>query len=863
MNRSVTKKNAAVFLILLVGILFLLAVYPLRLFTTTAQLTGEGTIVASSDPVDADNDAGDYFTAQYSHLDTLETWVEEVEKEGSVTLRLFHVKSDGSLENLAEEEQQLPQEKGFVSFPIDVDMVPGDTYIYILYANDDAVFRSGYESVTIQDRADAIWYQSGFYHDTGVDGVAVATRLTYRIPLPKKTSLFLMGGIFLAMLAAVGIALLYYRKPGRNKATTVLQVLRWCVTPPAAVLTAAGMIAVFPLRIYDDRALDCVVYEIGLILSFCMLIYGLWHRRERKTNASQGISIRHLLIILFIAMAIQASCDYMNAVNDLIHAYAEYRMLLFLFLVILLMGSLSGIQRILVPVAGTCGALYGFLHYRANAADLSDPEHAYKNLILFILAAAICVGTMAVIALVCTLVQHLVSRNRAHTPWNRPLGILWTVFAVLLLVFRNGRDWITILVLVFTLFLLRYLLWGEKVMWAWDLKAGIALQFALTVVFSLLHRYYFAWVYSRFSMTFHTVTVTSYYLLAVSALSTALLVSRLPALYRMKGEKFSRKMDAIWKEALFFGVSSSYMLMTVTRAGIGGLVLLVLAACLIGLWDRKLPLQPLKGLGTLLLVFVITLPAVFTLQRIVPVSVRDPQHFEEVEPYPDEVNRHMRADSRWFMSVEAFIRDIGDRIIGGELGTRIFNHFDWDQRVLHYDTRIFAMDTEEKPLPSFVRSRSRLLAEVGEIRTASTSDLENGDYSNGRIAIWQAYLSQLNITGHESMNAVLPDGSLVIHAHNTALQLAFDCGIPAAISGIAFFVLLLAAAVKRFRKTGRAEGGTAEGGGAEKTAYFLFVLFALLGFLLTGLVEWIFQLCNPFTVILMLAVLPLFEKEGR
>jgi hypothetical protein len=51
-------------------------------------------------------------------------------------------------------------------------------------------------------------------------------------------------------------------------------------------------------------------------------------------------------------MALAASCDYMNAVNDLIHAYAEYRMLLFLFLVILLMGRLSGIARILVPGVG-------------------------------------------------------------------------------------------------------------------------------------------------------------------------------------------------------------------------------------------------------------------------------------------------------------------------------------------------------------------------------------------------------------------------------------------------------------------------------------------------------------------------------
>ena len=856
MNRSVAKKNAAVFLILLVGILFLLAVYPLRLFTTTATLTGEGTIVASSDPVDADNDAGDYFTAQYSHLDILETWIEEVEKEGSVTLRLFHVKGDGSLENLAEEEQQLPQEKGFVSFPIDVDTVPGDTYIYILYANDDAVFRSGYESAAIPDREDAIWYQSGFYHDTGVDGVAVATRLTYRIPLPKMTSLFLMGGILLAMLAAVGIALLYYRKPGRNKATTVFQVLRWCVTPPATILAVAAMIAVFPFRIYDNRALDCVVYEIGIVLSWCMLMYGLWHKREENISASRILPVRHLLIILFLAMAISATCDYMNAVNDLIHAYAEYRMLLFLFLVILLMGGLRGIQRILVPVAGAFGALYGALHYRANAADLSDPEHAYKNLILFILAAAIAAGTMAVTALVCTLVQHVADRGQNRISWNRPLIIMAGTFMVLMFVFRNGRSWVTILILLFLLFLLRYALWEEKERWTEDLTYGIALQFVFTVVFSLLHRYYFAYLYSRFSLIFHTVTVTSYYLLAVSSLSTALLVCKLPAVYRRKNQPLTRKLDVIWKEVLFFGVTSSYMLMTLTRAGIGGLILVVLAACLFGLWDRELPLQPLKGLGTLLLIFVITLPAVFTLQRIVPVTVRDPQHFEEVEPYPDEVNRNMRPDSRWFMSVEIFVRDIGDRIIGGELGTKIYIHFDWNQRVLHNDKRLFSMNPEKKPLPSLVRSFSPLLAEAGE--TIPADNLETGDYSNGRVTIWQAYLSELNLTGHDSMNVPLPDGSLAVHAHNTTLQLAFDCGIPTGLIGIAFFVSLLGFAVQRFRKEKRF--GHREQS-AEKTAYFLFVLLALLGFLLTGLVEWIFHLCNPFTVILMLAVLPLFLRD--
>lgn len=852
MDKSITKKSAAVFLILLIGILFLFAVYPLRLFTTTATLTGEGTILAASDPVDADNDAGDYFTAQYSHLDTLETWVEEVDQDGTVTLRLFHVKSDGSLENLAEEEQALPGEKGFVSFPIDVDTVPGDTYIYILYANEDAVFRSGYESVSIPDREDAIWYQSGFYHDTGVDGYAVATRLHYRIPLPKRTSLLLMCGIALATLAALFLTIWYYKKPGRNRETTVFHALGTVVTPPATVLTVLGMIAVFPLRIYDDRPLDCIAYEIGLALSWVLLMYGFWHKRSDQERG-KNISLSHLLIILFLAMALAASCDYMNAVNDLIHACAEYRMLLFLFLVILLMGRLSGIARILVPVSGGCGAVYAIWYGLSHAANSTDPEQGFKNLILFVLGSAVTAGVMAATATVTALFRTLVGAQKhpddpkTRVPWNRPLVVIFAVFAVLLLFFRNGRTWMGILVLVSALLVLRFLLWEEKNRWADDLKAAIALQFALTAAFSLVHRYYFAWVYSRFSMTFHTVTVTSYYLLAVSALSAALLVSKLPALYRMKGRLFSEKLSLIWKEALFFGTTSSYMLMTVTRAGIGGLVLLVLLACLAGLWDRRRVLRPLRGLLTLALVFLITFPCVFTLQRIVPVTVRDPQHFEEVEPYPDEVNRHMRPDSRWFMSVEVLVRDIGDRILGGELGTRIFRHFDWDQTVLHYDTRLFAMNDAPAPVPSFVRSTSPLLAEAGQINTASTSDLENGDYSNGRIAIWKAYLSQLNLTGHESMNAVLPDGSLAIHAHNTALQLTYDCGIPTGIVGLAALILLFAFAIRTCRK----RGGW----------YALFVLLALSGYLLTGLVEWIFQLCNPYTVILLLAVLPLFSEN--
>lgn len=846
MQRKVTRKQAAVFVTLLAGITAILFIWPLRLFSTIVTCTGPGEILGTTEEVSEEADAGDYFLAQYSHLDTLEVWIEPSSGEGTFTARLFHVKEDGSVENIAEESVEIPGEASYVTIPIDVDMTPGDTYIYILYGDGSATFRAGLESAEVPDDPAAILYVNGFYNDTGIDGLVVATRLNYKVPLPKGQSLFWIGILGVLILAALGIEFLFFRKPGRNRTTTVLSCMRYVLTPAAAVLAALGMLAVFPGKMFDDRALDIVVYEIGIALSLAWLLYGLWHKRT-DPKEPRPVPWRHLFISVCIALNLAASVDYMNALNDLLHDNAEYRIALFSFLMILLMGELTKGQRILTGSVSAVTALAAIRYAMTHTAALDDPERAEKNWILFFLCAAYVAGAAAIAAAVSTLVLSCKKSGRAGTRGkNLPLWISFAVFAVLLLVFRNGRRWIWVLVLVSSLFLVRFALWKERSRWLSDLTLGVVFQFTGLVIFTLLRRYYFAYAYSRFSMMFHTVTETAYYLLAVFAFAAALFVGKLPRLYAMKGEKLSVKLDFIWKEALFFGVVSSYMLMTLSRAGVFGMVIVAFFALAVVLIPRR---RFFRGLLSMLTAFILVLPAAFTLQRIVPVTVRHPQRFEEIEPFPDAVERNMTPDSRWFMSVEIFVRDIGDRLIGGEIGTKIYTYFDWNQYIEKKDPSIFTyLQDHTDPLTTGT-PHPVLLADAAASDSTSTGSIDTGDYSNGRLSIWKSYLAELNLSGHDTMGVTLVDGTTAVHAHNTLLQLCYDCGIPTGAAGGIFFVLTLIGCCIYYRR--------------RKSGESLIPLFLAIGFGVTGLVEWIFHFCNPYTILFFLGTAPVFFQDRR
>ena len=119
------------------------------------------------------------------------------------------------------------------------------------------------------------------------------------------------------------------------------------------------------------------------------------------------------------------------------------------------------------------------------------------------------------------------------------------------------------------------------------------------------------------------------------------------------------------------------------------------------------------------------------------------------------------------------------------------------------------------------------------------------DISNGRFNLFRLYLREMNLTGHDHMGVELENGELAVHAHNVFLQTAFDFGVPGGGLFGLLLLLLLIGALRYFLQYRDADDGA------------LVPLLSILGFAITGIAEWIFQFSNPYTIMLLLSVMPL------
>lgn len=125
------------------------------------------------------------------------------------------------------------------------------------------------------------------------------------------------------------------------------------------------------------------------------------------------------------------------------------------------------------------------------------------------------------------------------------------------------------------------------------------------------------------------------------------------------------------------------------------------------------------------------------------------------------------------------------------------------------------------------------------------------EYANGRMDIFRSYMEQLNLTGHDEMGALLPDGSTAVHAHNIYLQVAYDHGL---IVGILFVAVGAASFVQGCIYYKRRK---------NQVACAALPAVVIAAFAMAGLVEWIFHLCHPAGFILMLVLAPLLFDMSK
>ena len=867
LRKIVEKKNAALFVIALITVLLLSLLWPLRLFTQDIPLEG-GEITESTGVIDDGSDAGEYFTAQYSHLQSARIYISGVSKGRAFKAQLFHQGKDGT-ELAAEELVRFPQDvPDYVTIPMDADLIPGDTYILLLRGIHSS-FTAGLTGT--QEGDGAPLYLGGFYQDTSLNGLHTAADLTYRVPLQKGRTLAAAAAVLAAGLFAAFAAVLRFRKrPERNTLVPVLTVLQYVLTPVVLTAGAAAGICIWPLKLFDTSPLDIVFYEAGTAVFVLSALYGLWHKRpvftemEREMSFGGAVSsVRHLLNIVCIALLFKYSADYMNALSDITHDNAQNAIIILLCLVMLIMGDLSWTLNGWTVLTAAGASAAAVLWYHAHKEGPQVRYYLEHNSVYRSSAAAMVFAAVTAVSLIVMLTRRTGCRKKL--PKAQLLTALpLTALLAWMLIFRGPRQWVLVMVLILVMFYARYLFFTDRKLWLRDVSCGIALHFVCSVLYSMLHRYYIAYEYNRFSMQFHTVTVTAYYLLIVSAVSVTLLLSKLRA-YR--GLPLRQKLPYIWKEVLFFGFTASYMLMSLTRAGIGGLFLFCVFSAFALCGGKKMRIRgPLTALASMLLIVLITFPAAFTGQRLVSTVAERPHRFEEIEPYNDSLLRNVRWDSRWFMNLEIFIRDFGDRIVGGGTGSKLYFGLGWNEQRDFMDDRERLMGEIEDDIAQEAATaegarkeelegqEEALFAGDGQESssaqaTGTEGSLANGDLSNGRVELWKRYLEQLRLTGHDEMGVELLGGQVAVHAHNVYLQAAYDFGIPGGILFFGFTVLTLAGTWIYYVKN------------RAWNLYGFVPFLTVSGFMITGLVEWIFQFCNPYTLALFLMIAPVLFQE--
>ncbi|MCR5675184.1 MAG: O-antigen ligase family protein [Lachnospiraceae bacterium] len=763
MRKALWQSEAIRAILVIVTVLAVLSVFPLRLWQRTIVEKGGGVRMEESSQLDDEASLTQDFTAQYDRLGAVDIDIAEVMIGRYMMVAVFDERGIKLCHRYVDlGSETIP---GRVRVPLGLDLEVGKDY-RLLVQGAHCAFRTGLQNIPAEGA-------SPYVKLLRVAGESVETwhldmELLYRQPIDKKTSLLIIAIIALIGLLAERAVAIVAKKRGEahDRIVTVGGTVTAILAP---VFTAAVLVlmALVGLQKYDRRPADITFYLLGLLI-----VGAIGASFILKPPA--GYKIPHVIDMIqavCFAMAIQAACEYMNGLYDIMHQIASRKEVIWLSVFFLLF-------------------LFG-----------KRVEPAQKLRInLF--------------------------------------GLTALVFFAMIIFFRNTRLWGVTLAALFLGGLVCYFFSPRRDRWLSILTAGLVLNFAANVVYCLLHRYFVAFVNARFAFIFHTVTVTAEYLTMMDAAAFVLLFA---AILRVpKGTKFGELLLAVRPEAVFFGAVSAYALFTVSRMGILALgvsvflLLLVISARDFG-----------KGLIVAALSALLCFPAVFTLQRILPPMAGHPV-FMEVEDASPEARGAVNWDNTFLISVERFGSVFFEKMTGIENSA-----YNYPEDRFNYN------EAGEYLYPRITGGGNPASAGSSE-DSGEDGAVDAEKLANGRFTIWRTYLPQLNLTGHEDMGVEMPNGEIMVHAHNVYLQIAHDNGI---LTGIVF-ILLIAFALVTAAVYGRMRNPRGRENAAGAPAAY--VPFALtVGFAVAGLTEWNFHLGNMMTIAMLSSWIPLCFKVRK
>lgn len=866
MRRIIDKKTAFRAVLALLTIIAVFSIWPYRLWTNVVESYEGGNRCDVDQIVNPDNRVAQKFVAQYDRISSVDVYVTGI--ENGYYLDAYICKDVDTPELCRTfvdmSKAQLP---GYIKVPFEYDLEVGEEYCLYVKGCRSKFF------VDYTDIPDDTAYLGSLYlSEQEIPGRHLDARYNYRLPISKKTSVILIS-IILAVAAALYAAIgFYYNKfKEKNSLLTVGKVIKYTANPIAAAFFATLMIMVFPLRIFDKRPLDIIFYEIGLIICAFIVFYAINHKSVKLEN---GVSffdkiegadrLRYILMMFSLAMAVWYSCSYVNAQFDTFAAPPLRLMIIWLNVMMLLTFTWSEILTVPNAIWFIASIGFGIRYYLVNMLPDSEKEYDIKNLTLKYSIMIVILGGFVIINLLWKLYVYITDKESRETGLSG-YSILFALFLASIIIMRNNKWWGIAMAVIYGCLCLRLLVWKGRENWTKIVAGGLMMNFAISLGFSLLHRYFPGYTSGRFGFIFHNQNVTAEYLIVMGGVATVLLAAKIVAF--PKGLGLKELFKSAWKEMILFGWISAYAIFTVSRTAYVSLFMCVFAVLFVVSARHKK--QFVRILATMIAAVILCFPAAFTLQRTLPAMVARPVFY-----FADDADPFVRGGASWdnsnFMCVERFANLFEDKILGMDV-----SDYDYPNDILNYDMKTgtpildhyghpYEGSDEEQGIfgriespdgnvllasATSTRAEYMLLAAMSENVSCLDETSRWDALTNGRYTIAKLYIPLLNMTGHEEQPC-WPDGEPIYHAHNTYLQVAYDYGI---IAGILFTVFIICGLVIGARYYKRNE---------KKEPLSLLAFSIIIGFAVAGLTESVFELGYPMTVALLPAIMPLMFKFG-
>ena len=835
MKKIVYKSKAIQGVILIVGLCLLLSLWPFRFFHEIVTTSVPVQTATMSSVIDDEKLLMQCFVAQYDHMDTIRVYLGEDSVGESFYLRLL----DEEWQMVCEEKTVIDYEMlpGYVDVLVDIHMEVGTMYYCILQGIDSEIFVA-LENVNPEENP----YGGILYYDNSeVAGMNMAADYNYIVPL-RKEKVFLAGGI-IAVLTAVLVFVSGKLFKKKDKLVTAEQVFKAVMNPLVAVGTVTCLVAIL-LGYFSKHLMDNIFFFVSVLLLAGILFYAVNHNRDGQepmiTLNYLKNHIGDLVQSFCIAGAISGCCEYMSGLYDIHHAVAERKEMIWFALAVIAMFGWKEIVNLYNLVYLTVAGICGYQYYQANLnAEMDELDIQVLKYTIYV---AVLLGLILLRSIIALCKKKLARPNIWYTA-------LLLVFFATMIIYRNGRWWTVALAVSFTLFYLTYGMWEHKERLLVNVGRGIVLQFLMATGYALLHRPYLTFRTARYPHIFHTVTITAAYLTIVECVAVVMLLSKMAK---------SKKLKDYWKELLFFGVVSAYILFTMARTAFFAVfAVLVFAIIFMAAGKGKEKLCNMARIaGMMCLAVIICFPVTFTVQRTIPALYSEPYMYE-IEDFPEDALRGRKLNSVEFMRVGRFIDVFAEKIFNLPEGT-----FDPYGEIAAYN-REHGIETSElnQEMPEGIDENDKVqikgLKEDAEVILVASADYvpeqaseEEDDYTNGRLDIFRSYIEQLNMTGHETMGAILENDEVATHAHNIYLQVAYDHGIPVGIIfllvGIATFVKACLYYVKK----------------KDTISYAALPAIITVAVAVMGMVEWVFHISNPCGLALMLVITPFLFREG-